>query len=471
MSLISPSLIALAPAARSPGKVDTDGEGETSLPGTFGENGSEFLVDLQETEVAARDTLALPILAKPSSSGISFSRMAVAEVEGPTHHIDPLGDADVRDTSALLGPPLQDQKSETLLSGVPMDFDRPEGMAQSSDARPVMASLATPFMSALGPEENNTGLLAQSASPDLRPKNEGLAGWQTKAPPQMTAALHIAVPTGLPETAQEWIDEPSLPSTTTPLSTIHSKLKHALPMSLGIAGTLPSFPRFLGHESLALSASARLPSDAVAEDAASAKLSSPTGQVSRVIAVSPQMQGIDLEQTAPVSSDPLVDGVDDPEVIATTSSGTFEPRLSSAISPLMKAASEFQLVRHQIVTVVVELAKPGAAGTVEVSLSPKELGGIRIEMQPRPDGLHIHLVAERPETSDLIRRHLDQLLTDLRTGGFSQTTFSFGQWSHRQPAERLKAPDQPDDSYFVEMLDERIVPSADVFSGRLHLRL
>ena len=37
------------------------------------------------------------------------------------------------------------------------------------------------------------------------------------------------------------------------------------------------------------------------------------------------------------------------------------------------------------------------------------------------------MTVERPDTLDLLRRHADQLLSDLRQAGFGNATLSFGQ--------------------------------------------
>jgi hypothetical protein len=64
-------------------------------------------------------------------------------------------------------------------------------------------------------------------------------------------------------------------------------------------------------------------------------------------------------------------------------------------------------------------------GSIEVRLSPEELGRVRVSMIPGEAGLVIQLVAERPETLELLRRHADLLAADLQDAGYTGLEFSF----------------------------------------------
>jgi hypothetical protein len=78
------------------------------------------------------------------------------------------------------------------------------------------------------------------------------------------------------------------------------------------------------------------------------------------------------------------------------------------------------------------LAKTGE-GTMEIALSPDELGQLRLTLQAdpqNPDRLIVMLNFERPETLDLFRRHADQLAEALRNAGFANVDIGFGQSGH-----------------------------------------
>ncbi|BBU59258.1 hypothetical protein KU6B_55230 [Mameliella alba] len=66
-------------------------------------------------------------------------------------------------------------------------------------------------------------------------------------------------------------------------------------------------------------------------------------------------------------------------------------------------------------------------GSVEIRLSPEELGQVRMQMVPSDNGMTVHITADRPETLDLMRRHIDQLARDLADAGYESASFSFGE--------------------------------------------
>lgn len=68
---------------------------------------------------------------------------------------------------------------------------------------------------------------------------------------------------------------------------------------------------------------------------------------------------------------------------------------------------------------------------IEVTLTPEELGTLRFEIHRQGDDLNIVMSAERPETLDLMRRNLPDLMAELKQAGVSGGTLSFGQWADR----------------------------------------
>ncbi len=64
-------------------------------------------------------------------------------------------------------------------------------------------------------------------------------------------------------------------------------------------------------------------------------------------------------------------------------------------------------------------------GTVDVALHPEELGRVRVSFTPAEAGLTVTIQAERPETLEILRRHIDLLGSDLRDQGFGEIAFEF----------------------------------------------
>jgi hypothetical protein len=63
---------------------------------------------------------------------------------------------------------------------------------------------------------------------------------------------------------------------------------------------------------------------------------------------------------------------------------------------------------------------------IEIALSPQELGRVRMSITTEDGAITVNILAERPETLDLMRRHVDQLGQTFRTMGYDSITFSFG---------------------------------------------
>ncbi len=74
-----------------------------------------------------------------------------------------------------------------------------------------------------------------------------------------------------------------------------------------------------------------------------------------------------------------------------------------------------------------EIARRLPDGPVEVTLSPEELGKVRFAILGTEGQMSVQIVAERAETLDLLRRHIDVLASELREQGYDQVSFSFGQ--------------------------------------------
>ena len=65
-------------------------------------------------------------------------------------------------------------------------------------------------------------------------------------------------------------------------------------------------------------------------------------------------------------------------------------------------------------------------GATEIRLDPEELGRVRLVMQSHDTNMTVIVQAERPETAVLLRRHIDQLVQDVRALGYENVTIDFG---------------------------------------------
>jgi flagellar hook-length control protein FliK len=72
-----------------------------------------------------------------------------------------------------------------------------------------------------------------------------------------------------------------------------------------------------------------------------------------------------------------------------------------------------------------EIIHTGGGKSVDVALSPEELGRVRLSISQAEGGLVVSVQAERPETLDMLRRNIDQLDQELRLLGYADPGFSF----------------------------------------------
>ncbi len=92
-----------------------------------------------------------------------------------------------------------------------------------------------------------------------------------------------------------------------------------------------------------------------------------------------------------------------------------------------------QQVARQMAMSVVPL--PG--GPVEIRLSPEELGRVRLTVSVQDGIIAVAVLADRPETADLLRRNIETLAREFRDLGYEQSSFSFQDRKDRQdPAGR-----------------------------------
>lgn len=140
------------------------------------------------------------------------------------------------------------------------------------------------------------------------------------------------------------------------------------------------------------------------------------------------------KQTATASPTALTSansGISDSFASLLTPSGGSEmtswepPRLQQA-HPASAMPSRADMAPH-IARQLVEVMGQAANRPTEIALSPEELGRVRMSVATEDGKITVNILTERPETLDLMRRHIDQLGQSFRSMGYDQVSFSFGQ--------------------------------------------
>jgi len=106
-----------------------------------------------------------------------------------------------------------------------------------------------------------------------------------------------------------------------------------------------------------------------------------------------------------------------------TSQGAMEiTQPSKQVSPTLLQLPDLpRHVAQQMATAV----RSAAENSVEITLKPAELGRVHISMSTSEAGVVMHVTAERPETLELMRRHIDQLANEFQDIGYGQSEFRF----------------------------------------------
>jgi flagellar hook-length control protein FliK len=76
----------------------------------------------------------------------------------------------------------------------------------------------------------------------------------------------------------------------------------------------------------------------------------------------------------------------------------------------------------QQIAVSVSVAR---GGETEVRLNPEDLGRVRLALSGAEGTLTVTISAERPETADLLRRHIDSLAREFAALGYGDVGFHF----------------------------------------------
>lgn len=163
-----------------------------------------------------------------------------------------------------------------------------------------------------------------------------------------------------------------------------------------------------------------------------------------------------------------------PEPLGTdsTSSPLRVSDLAPARSEMPLAHQRADLARHATEQLS-QAVRRSHDGSLEVQLSPEELGKVRLVMSGNESSLQVSIVVERSETLELIRRHIDILARDFREQGYASVGFTFDQQGGRSDtgnssggAAEDRVPLEPDFTGSTRP-EERLVTHRDGLDLRL----
>ncbi|SFR51678.1 hook-length control protein FliK [Yoonia tamlensis] len=118
--------------------------------------------------------------------------------------------------------------------------------------------------------------------------------------------------------------------------------------------------------------------------------------------------------------------------------------VQSQTSHVQTSAMPAETARHAAAQIAVAVTERAGRPT-EIALNPEELGRVRMTMSAVDTSLTLVVTAERQETADLLRRHIETLAQEFKDLGYSDISFSFANHGDAPDAEpeRLAATGRP----------------------------
>ncbi|WP_371170469.1 flagellar hook-length control protein FliK [Aliiroseovarius sp. 2305UL8-7] len=106
---------------------------------------------------------------------------------------------------------------------------------------------------------------------------------------------------------------------------------------------------------------------------------------------------------------------------------------------------------------LVEIARTLPDKPVELTLNPEELGRLRMTFQSDATTMNVVLQVERPETLDLMRRHIELLAQDMKELGYEDVNFSFQQQGDTAPGDQQESNDpEPETATFLFKTEDQL---------------
>lgn len=155
--------------------------------------------------------------------------------------------------------------------------------------------------------------------------------------------------------------------------------------------------------------------------------------------------------------------------------GFFEPLLngpspSNSVAPTSISTID---IAPRFIQAITDTAANLKDRPIELSFSPEELGRVRLTLQHNEGNMIVAISAERPETQDLLRRHIEILASQLREIGYQDVSFDFSDkrssFANQAVAEIEEQEDQPLESKSDQPPQTR--QARRIGSGRIDIRL
>ncbi|WP_159086909.1 flagellar hook-length control protein FliK [Loktanella sp. Alg231-35] len=302
------------------------------------------------------------------------------------------------------------------------------------------------------PNQPQRGTVAQSVVEGQIPQ-----GKQVVIDPQGQVAGSTKAPEEPPSMVQQKArpDSPQLPLPREHLATQNKGAKPAAPaVAVGTQGE-PKAEQLLAER---MRPSTQVPASQIQAAAAHSGMVQPLAVAIAQVAQGPLGQQIE-RQIKPI----------DPDIGLGQAAGDRPATISAAVSNSTPGAGP-EVARHTAHQIAMAVTNTGNNVT-EISLNPEELGRVRLSMTASEGGITLNIAADRPETMDLLRRHIDALAQEFQELGYESLTFSFGSQSQDSTDKKTAEVDQFAAIQVEEVADQPVALHSPLASAGLDLRL
>lgn len=154
-----------------------------------------------------------------------------------------------------------------------------------------------------------------------------------------------------------------------------------------------------------------------------------------------------LAPTQPLTAVPAVNALTDPASlegqIETALADIRAPGPTSVQSHIPMAQAAPQHLHATVAKQIADAAQNSSDRQIELTLSPAELGKVRMSLSSTDAGVSVLIHADRPETLDLMRRNIGDLESEFADMGYGDVDFAFsgGDSAHDQRGDHPQAHD------------------------------
>lgn len=144
----------------------------------------------------------------------------------------------------------------------------------------------------------------------------------------------------------------------------------------------------------------------------------PSPTPNQAIPVTVPMANVDTNETLPFDSNSPFE-ISDLQSVPSQATGLTPAHQNAAVT-------QPEIPRH-IARQLADVARQMPERPVELTLNPHELGRVRLTFTLTDGGINVAVLAERGETMDLMRRHIETLAQEFRDMGYADVGFQFSQ--------------------------------------------